>query len=503
MAPNSAAARFLLFTTLILALAGDMLLRVEPWGVNFTVVSILLFAGIGFLSRRLHDPIPPEAWPIAGCGLLSAACFSWRDSSELAVFNFLATFAAAFLVIARKRPGDLLRMTFIDHLHQSLIQAFHISVGFCFLLLGDLRAARGEGEGRLTRRGRVWFGIALAVPVLLLFGSLLTSADAKFEYLITEVLCIDFWTLMGHAALIAFLSWTVGGWLRGRFIATEFASLPGLFPRRISLGATEIAIVLGSLDVLFGTFVVLQISYFFGGHNAVLGTPLLTYAEYARRGFFELLTVAALSLPLLVTADWLFHAENARERRLIRALSIVMVALLGVMLTSAMHRLSLYMEAYGLTTARVHAAAILIWIGLTLLLFCATVLRARRNLLPFAMAVSGYIVLMGMNAVNPDAFVARVNIARMTTDGKFDPKYTFQLSADAVPVLLEAIPAMDANHRSALAGRLVQQYAIPAPARDIRTWNAARATAASLVREREAELREYVLPRETPGSLSR
>jgi hypothetical protein len=503
MAPNPPAARYLLLTTLLLALAGDILLRAHPWGVNITVLSLLMFAGIGFLCRRLNDPIPREAWPIAGLGLLSAACFSWRASSELAVLNFLAALAAAHLVTARKRPGDLLHMTFFDHLQQSLIQMIHLSVGFGYLLLRDLRAGGEEGEGQRTRRGRAWVGIALAVPALLLFGSLLTAADAEFEHLITDVLQIDIWRLLGHAALIAVLSWAVGGWLRGRFFATEFVLSPTLLPRRVSLGVTEIAILLGSLDVLFGAFVVLQIPNLFGGHAAVLGTPSLTYAQYARRGFFELIAVAALSLPLLVTADWLFHAEDPRERRLIRTLSIVMVALLGVMLASAMHRLSLYMEAYGLTTSRVHAAATLIWIALTLLLFCATVLRGKRNLLPFAVAVSGYVVLMGMNAVNPDALVARVNITRMATDGKFDPKYTFRLSADAVPVFLEAIPTMGVVHRSALAGRLLQEYASPVPAQDIRTWNAARITAASLVREREAELQGYVLPSEASGSPTR
>ena len=120
MAPHPVVARSLLLTTLLLALAGDILLRVEPWGINFTVVSLLLFAGIGFLSLRLHDPMPPEAWPIAVFGIITAACFSWRDSSDLSAFNLLATFAAGLLVTARKRPGELLHMKFIDHFHQSL-----------------------------------------------------------------------------------------------------------------------------------------------------------------------------------------------------------------------------------------------------------------------------------------------------------------------------------------------------------------------------------------------
>jgi predicted acyltransferase len=168
-----------------------------------------------------------------------------------------------------------------------------------------------------------------------------------------------------------------------------------------------------------------------------------------------------------------------------------------------MHRLSLYTEAYGLTTARVHAAAILVWIALTLLLFCVTVLRGKRNVLPFAMVVSGYLVLLGMNAVNPDALVARVNLTRLATDGRFDPQYTFRLSADAVPVLLEAVPTIEAVQRSALAGRLLQDYASPVTGQDLRTWNAARATASALVREREAELRGYVIPSETSGTTTR
>ena len=503
MTTNAPAVRFLLLTTLLLAVAGDTLLRADPWGVNFTVLSLLFFSGIGFLSRRLHDPIPPEAWSIAGLGFLSAVCLSWRDSTGLAAFNVLATLAAAHLVTARKHPGELPRMTFVDHIQYSLIQVFHLSAGSVFLLLRNSHPEGGEREGRPSRRSRVWLGIALAVPTLLLFGSLLTSADATFEYLITDVLRIDIWSLVGHAALIAFLSWTIGGWLRGRFLATEFASFPVLFPRRVSLGVTEIAILLGSLDLLFGAFVLFQIPNFFGSHATILGTPTLTYAQYARRGFFELITVAALGLPLLVAADWLFRTELARERRLVRALSITMVALLGIMLASAMHRLSLYIEAYGLTTARVHAAAILVWIAITLLVFCLTVLRRKRNLLPFAIAVSGYIVLLGLNAVNPDALVARVNTSRMIADGKFDPKYTFRLGADAVPVLLEAIPVMEAGHRSALAERLLQEYGDSAYGQDIRTWNAARMTAADLVRGREAELRGYVLAPETTGTPER
>jgi hypothetical protein len=55
--------------------------------------------------------------------------------------------------------------------------------------------------------------------------------------------------------------------------------------------------VLGLLDLLFLTFVVIQVRYLFGGAGRVAATAGLTHTEYARRGFFELVTVTALALP--------------------------------------------------------------------------------------------------------------------------------------------------------------------------------------------------------------
>lgn len=498
MTTQHPALRTLLLVTLLLAIAGDSLLRVEPWGLNAPVVMLLLVAGIGIVSRAMRDPLPPEAWIIAGLGVLTATCIAWRDAGELTAFDLLATIAAIHLVTARKRPGEIMHMTFVDHLVHVFTQAVHLAAGGFLLLLRDLRPGDSEGSGGgsidRARLGRIGLGIALTIPAILVFGALLTSADATFEYLITDILRIDIWTLIGHAALIAFLAWLAGGWMRARFLATEFFSSPLHFQSRVSLGMTELAILLGSLDLLFGIFVVIQIPHFFGGHTAILDTPALTYAQYARRGFFELIAVAALGLPLLLMVDWLYRGTVARERRIIRTLSAVMIAFLGVMLASAMHRLFVYMEAYGLTTARINASAILIWIGLALVLFCILVFRGKRQLLPFGIIVSGYIVLLGLNAVNPDALVARVNMTRMATDGKFDTQYTFRLGADAVPVLLDGMTALTPEQRSLLAERLLRSHTDSASTADLRSWNSARAAAYDLVSRREAELKGYIIP---------
>ena len=67
------------------------------------------------------------------------------------------------------------------------------------------------------------------------------------------------------------------------------------------------------VDLLFLAFVLVQFRYLFGGAELVRGLTGMSYADYARRGFFELVAVAALSLPLLLLADWwLDHRDPAR-----------------------------------------------------------------------------------------------------------------------------------------------------------------------------------------------
>jgi hypothetical protein len=105
--------------------------------------------------------------------------------------------------------------------------------------------------------------------------------------------------------------------------------------------------------------------------------------------------------------------------------------------------------------------------------------------------------------VNPDALVARVNLARMAKDTNFDVNTTIRLSADAVPSLLEGIPGLESGHRSALAERLVNRYGSRREGRDIRSWNADRNRADALVRERESALKAYILPDRKPEAEER
>src|SRR2546423_1508317 len=99
---------------------------------------------------------------------------------------------------------------------------------------------------------------------------------------------------------------------------------------RFALGVVEVGVVLGLLDALFLGFVCVQVRYLFGSAAWVAATGGLTYAEYARRGFFELSWATALALPLLLALHWLLRADDRLALRVFRALALVQLALLFV-----------------------------------------------------------------------------------------------------------------------------------------------------------------------------
>jgi Domain of unknown function (DUF4173) len=326
-------------------------------------------------------------------------------------------------------------------------------------------------------------GVFLAVPLLLVFGGLFAAADAVFETLVVELFGFDVVEAFGHLFLMLFFAWVSAGLLWVALVARNPDSLAFPRPAALSLGIVEVSVVLGLLDALFLAFVAVQVRYLFGGAERVVETAGLTYAEYARRGFFELVTVTALVLPLLLLAHWLLRAENRAHERTFRALSGAMVALLFVIVASALQRMYLYTQEYGLTELRLYTTIFMAWISVVLVWFVLTVLWGRRYRFAFGVLTTGFAAIVLINAINPDALIARVNVSRLEEGKRFDPYYLTTLSADAAPVLFEALPEIP-EERLEIGPHLTAEQAIvqrwKQDEADWRTWNLSRSQARRL-----------------------
>ena len=175
----------------------------------------------------------------------------------------------------------------------------------------------------------------------------------------------------------------------------------------------------------------------FGGRDHVLRTAGLTAAEYARSGFGQLLAVTALVLVVVAAAVRWAPRDEPRDRLLVRAALGSLLALTLAVAVSALSRLHLYGQAFGATTARLFAAAVVVELAVVLLLVGAAGAGwpGRSSLgasLPRAVAASAGLVLLGLAVVDADRLVAGRNVDRALSGAQVDTAYLGELSADAV-----------------------------------------------------------------------
>jgi hypothetical protein len=306
-------------------------------------------------------------------------------------------------------------------------------------------------------------GLMLAAPLLLLFGALFVAADSVFQGYVSDAVP-NAHELLTHVLLVAVFAWVSAGLLREYIYEPKPLELE-VEPKR-TLGGTELTVVLALLDLLFLAFVLVQLRYLFGGQSLVEARTSLTYAEYARHGFFELVAVAALVLPLLLVADWMRRRDRGRQDVLFRVLAGALIVLLFVVMASALQRMRLYQREYGLTELRLYATGVMMWLAVVFVWAAGTVLRGRRQLFAVGALVSGFAAIFAMNVVNPDALIARTNLDRP----RLDLPYLMNLSDDATPELVKSLPTLEPRLRIELADELASRP----QSSDWRTWNWSR-----------------------------
>ncbi|HYR09851.1 MAG TPA: DUF4173 domain-containing protein, partial [Longimicrobium sp.] len=334
-----------------LGIAGDVLLRTAPWGLNLALWTVALVMTIGALQRWAAVDDAEAGWmPLA---LTTAVLIAWRDSPTLKALDLAALGVILGLAMLRARGGEVRLAGLAHHAIGVAASAGDAAVGAASLLFRDVRWSEVRTEGAARHGVSVVRGAALAVPLLLVFGSLLAAADARFQRLLGGM-SMDVPAMMGHVLFALLVAWIAGGILRTMTLGGEQPGPRVNRPESLALGIVEVGMVIGLLDLLFLAFVIVQLPYFFGTADVVMQPGTTTFSQYARRGFFELVTVAGLVLPLLLLADWLLRRERPGHERVFRILAGAQVALLFVIMGSALHRMRLYQGAYGLTELRLY-----------------------------------------------------------------------------------------------------------------------------------------------------
>jgi hypothetical protein len=443
-----------------LGLLADLLTYNQPLGISVPIIAALvvlaliglaLVEGTAMTAGNLWLAIPLLA--LAGFSAVRAAPFP----------RFLNVSGAVLLLalLANRLGAPPLVTLDIGGYVAALLESMAFSLFGPFRLLpltaAELRQREGTG-GRPIRRVAV--GLLVALPFLCIFTMLFAAADLVFSNAVNRILeQFSVPDIVGHSLLTVTLAWIIMGGLAyalartaqgplhfteattstppaeaGDGPAPETPAPQAPWPRRW-LGALEGAVALFSIDALFVVFVAIQFAALFGG-EAFLRSQGLTYSEYARRGFFELLAVAAIILCLILGLDFVTRRETPRQRTGFLAGAGLMIALTIVILGSAVYRLWLYEVAYGFTRLRVHSHVFMGWLAILLAVVFALLLTSRIRWFATAALIAAIGFTLTLDVLNPDAFIVRENIARYVAGEELDVAYLGSLSEDAAPLLI-------------------------------------------------------------------
>ena len=473
---------------LVAGIVGDSLLRAMPWGLNVTLGTAALVGSAVWLVRRHNLKTGPDAPWLAITALLLGAAFLRRDAEDLAAYDVLALIATLAMGAASIQGELISKWHPLDYIRGLVTAAAASIVGSLVLLLNDIKWNEVPQEGRLRHARPVLLGVVIAVPLLVIFAALFASADPMFNSILSNLFSFDMESAIQHTFLIIFWAGAVAGYLRWSFLGKPVV-LQAATVKPVST-IVPLATVLGLLNFLFLMFVVVQLRYFFGGASLVVETEGLTYASYARQGFFQLLAASALVLPIVLGADHLVRGGSPAQLRVFRQLGGLLLGLLAVIMASALRRMQLYVAEFGLSTDRLYATAFMVLLFGVFAWFAWTVLRGARQRFGFGALMQAFALLAGLHILNPDAFVVRTNLNRSTETRPFDAAYATRLGADAVPVLVEALPRLPIEDRCLVVKRLLDRWVDGEKAQtDWRTWNWSRSRARAVLTERAAELR--------------
>ncbi len=442
----------------------DFLFWEKNPGISF-ILFVLISLGAGLYLGYKEGKLPVrQAWWLVIPIIMFAGGTYFRREPFTTFTNYLLALVLMGVFANTYRGGRWLNYSISDYIAvffylivSALAKPFQI-----FTQQKQTLENEGDQSTRTPSRWKQFLpvirGVVIAIPVVALFATLLSAADPIFNDYLEDL--IELFKLENlpeyifRGVYILIMGYLLTGIYIHAFTSSKDQKLIGEEKpwAPTFLGFTEAAIVLGSVDTLFASFVGIQFRYFFGGQSNIKVNGY-TYAEYARRGFGELVLVAVFSLLLFLGLSTISRRETIRQRRIFSGLGIGLVVLVAVILISAFQRLLLYEEAYGFTRLRIYSHVFMVWLGILLVGVVLLELLKRQRAFALATLTASIGFVLTLNSINVDGLIVSQNVQRALNGGNsaegsedegkssrgLDATYLQSLSTDATPALLKAL----------------------------------------------------------------
>lgn len=413
----------------------------QRWGLNYFLIILMLVIATAIFLRVDQKKTNPWLWYIIVPTLWFGFSVFLYESRMIQAFGMLGSCAGLFYWwfwsgverIDGWKVQKLFPVALVNY--------------FGSFFSNIYKPFTGVLQGKTKLVARIILGMVIAIPFLVIFYSLFSSADRIFSRLFHNL-----------------FNWNIDAELVWRVIRTTilFVLANGVFYallREPRLSAKDdvyavrpekktddviLSIVLGALNLLFLVFIVMQVSFLFGGEQVIKSYGLygMTYADYARNGFYQMMVAAMLVLGLSYVVSRL---NNVKKLNWPRVLNLGLIIETLVITAWALKRLWLYQHAYAYTVSRCLAGEVIVFVAIILVLLFM-VLLLKKPLSTFVKFGFLFSIVFGiiLTSANLESMVARKNIEGFANKQyeRFDTYYLMNLSVDAGPEILKLRTAL-------------------------------------------------------------
>ena len=285
------------------------------------------------------------------------------------------------------------------------------------------------GTTKTTVLKRIAMALVLALPCAIFLTLILANADMVFSLKAEAFIKNIFSKINLHTVFIIICGIITGLYAFGVIYSTynRDDKIKNIKPMECSGDLIIINILLTVLLTIYTAFVVIQFKYLFAGTQLPNN---LTYTEYARKGFFELLLLTVINIIGILASVQFTKQSRGIWAIVTKFLCHYMCSITMILLISSFYRMWLYTNDDGLTRLRTFVMLFLVFetIGLIVTYFYIAKPQFNITLIYLCISLAYYLFL---NLLPTDTIIAQNQINKYLNGERESIDYVFTLSADA------------------------------------------------------------------------
>lgn len=319
----------------------------------------------------------------------------------------------------------------------------------------SLKSLFSSGDGEKKLFAKALAGLICAIPVLIVVVPLLVSSDDAFRGMMSNIFSNSFTTILKaiFGILLCMFVISYGFSLKnGRVLKTKKSKFTGI-------ENVYIVSFLSAIGICYLLYLFSQLAYFFSAFKGFLPNGDITYSQYARKGFFEMCIIAVINLGIVFLSIVLAKKQNGKVCHSIKAIATFIAIFTLIIITTAISKMTLYIDAYGMTVLRITTSAFMLFLAIV---FIAVILRIylnKINIVKTALIAAGCVVLI-LGTINVNAVCAEYNYKAYKAKklDSIDIEALYELGDEGIPYIVKIACSKDKDNALQAQKYLAEAY---------------------------------------------